>query len=97
MSNKNAATSFIIGLTAGVALGAVIGLIYAPESGEDARKLLRGKAEVIVNPFKKLMFNLGWMIMSPREKYEYLWTHGGSLHDWREEYKPSLPGEANQD
>ena len=87
MSNKGLVSSFTIGFIVGTAIGTAIGLIYAPESGEDARKMWREKTEAVINPFKKAMFNLKWMMMSPRERYTYLWDHGGSLHEWRRQYK----------
>ena len=87
MSNKNLAIGFAVGL----GIGAIFGLLYAPESGEEARRTIRGKTEVIAGAINKLMFRLRWIIMSPREKYLYLWNHGGSLREWREEYRITEP------
>ena len=29
---------------------------------------------------KKMMFRVKWLIMSPRQRYAYLWARGGSLN-----------------
>ena len=80
MSNKALVSSLASGFVIGIAIGTAVGQMYAPESGEDARKIWGEKAGAVI---KKAMFNLRWMMLSPREKYTYLWKHGGSLHEWR--------------
>ncbi|MFC1942692.1 YtxH domain-containing protein [Chloroflexota bacterium] len=88
MSNKNIA----IGLALGLGVGTIIGLLYAPESGEEVRKVIRGKTDTITDSIGKLMFKLRWITMSPRERYLYHWNHGGSLRDWPDESKTAEPG-----
>ena len=84
MSQRSFATNFAVGFLIGTTVGAVLSLLYTPEPGEEARKALRKRIDaVIVSPASKIIHNLRWMIMSPRDKYSYLWTHGGSLREWR--------------
>lgn len=89
MSNK----SLVIGLAVGLGIGAIIGLLYAPESGEDSRRWLRGKTQIMADALGKLMFNLKWLLMSPRERYLYLWHRGGSLRELRQEHVMPAPEE----
>ena len=44
MSERNGITNFWFFL-AGLSVGAILALLYAPTSGEETRELLRGKAE----------------------------------------------------
>jgi gas vesicle protein len=44
MSEKDGVTGFWFFL-AGLSVGAIVALLYAPKSGEETRELLRGKAE----------------------------------------------------
>ena len=86
MTNRDELANVAIGFLAGAAVGVVIGMLYAPEEGSEAREQMRDKLDVVVSPLKRLLFNLKWLTMSPRERYSYLWAHGGSLHDWRPQY-----------
>ena len=45
MSKLNNATKLLAGLAIGTAIGAVVGLLYAPESGKDTRKKLKKEAD----------------------------------------------------
>ena len=76
MSNKDV----IIGFAIGLGIGAVIGLLYAPRSGEETRQLLKERSSGFM---KRLRHNLHWMLMTQRERYLTLWNHGGSLRQWR--------------
>ena len=80
------------GLALGFSVGVVIGLLCAPESGEEARQQLKEKTEGLAETVNKLIFNLKWLIMSPRERYTYLWNRGGSLRELRKERVSSEPG-----
>jgi gas vesicle protein len=89
MSKKDIAIGFAIGF----GIGTIIGLLYAPESGEETRQLLKEKTEGVMN---KLIFNLKWLIMSPRERYLYFWNRGGSLRELRQEsasFEPDQPSD----
>ncbi len=43
MSERNDFGAFLAGLLVGGAIGAILGLLYAPQSGEETRALLREK------------------------------------------------------
>jgi gas vesicle protein len=45
MSDRDS-TSFITGLILGTMVGLAIGFLYAPQPGEETRKLLKEKAEI---------------------------------------------------
>lgn len=47
-------SSFITGLLAGVAIGGVIALLYAPKSGKETREQLKLKLEDLEKEFKNL-------------------------------------------
>jgi gas vesicle protein len=76
MSSKNMA----LGLAIGLGIGAIVGLLYAPGSGEENRQLIKSKS---ANAMKRLKYNLRWMLMTPRERYLFLWNRGGSLRNWQ--------------
>ena len=85
MSNKNMALGFAIGL----GIGAIVALLYAPGSGEENRQLIKSKS---ANMTKRLKFNLKWMLMTPRERYLFLWNRGGSLRNWQWRQEAVNPG-----
>lgn len=45
--NRDNSAGFLIGLLAGVLTGGVIALLYAPVSGKEARKVIKGKAKEV--------------------------------------------------
>ena len=47
-------SSFITGLLAGVAIGGVIALLYAPKSGKETREQLKQKLEELEKEFENL-------------------------------------------
>lgn len=81
-----------IGFAIGLGIGAIIGILYAPRSGEETRELVSESTEGLAGVINKLIFNLKWMTMSPRERYVYLWNRGGSLRELRKERASSEPG-----
>ena len=91
MGNRELISDFAIGFLIGTAVGAVVGLLYAPEPGGEAREAVKERLKGITSPFERILFNLKWMLMSPKERYSYLWSHGGSLHDWSPHYNLSEP------
>jgi gas vesicle protein len=48
------ASSFITGLIAGVAIGGVLALLYAPESGKDTRERIKQKLGDLEKEFETL-------------------------------------------
>jgi gas vesicle protein len=84
MSNKD----MIIGFAVGLGIGAVVGLLCAPRSGEETRQLLKTKSSDI---FKRMLHNLRWMMMTQRERYLSLWNRGGSLREWRKAHEAPKP------
>lgn len=44
MSKLNNATKLLAGLAIGTAIGAVVGLLYAPESGAETRKKIKKRS-----------------------------------------------------
>jgi gas vesicle protein len=49
----------VAGILTGLTAGIVIGIALAPMSGKDARHKIAGRVK--------------WSLLSPREKYLYLW------------------------
>ena len=58
MSNKHLALGFAIGL----GVGAIIGLLYAPESGDEARQDMRGKGDILGDLAERFLFKLRWIV-----------------------------------
>jgi len=48
---KNSTSGFLLGLLTGAAIGAALGILYAPEKGEVTRKQIRRKADKIKDDF----------------------------------------------
>jgi len=91
MCSKNQISGLAAGLVVGAAAGTLVGILFAPEPGSEAREMVKDRLNFLAAPCKKLLFDLKWMTMSPREKYSYFWAHGGSLHDWRAEHEAQMP------
>jgi len=49
MATENNGSSFIAGLLLGGIIGAVLGLLFAPQPGEKSREQLRGKVDELVS------------------------------------------------
>ena len=68
MDNRRDDTLTALGLlVAGLAVGVTLGLIFAPQPGEETRKHL-------VKYTDRLLFRFRWLWWSPEEKYRYLWN-----------------------
>jgi gas vesicle protein len=48
---KNSTSGFLLGLLTGAAIGAALGILYAPDKGEVTRKKIRRKADKIKEDF----------------------------------------------
>ena len=51
--NKDLAIGFGIGLGAGVIIGGVVALLFAPESGQETRQLIADKATEVVETVRE--------------------------------------------
>jgi gas vesicle protein len=49
MSEENSGPSFFTGLLLGTIIGAVLGLLFAPQPGEKTREQLRSKADEFIS------------------------------------------------
>ncbi len=49
MASENEGSSFLTGLLLGGIIGAVLGLLFAPQPGEQTREQLRARADEIVS------------------------------------------------
>jgi gas vesicle protein len=49
MANDNGGPSFFAGLLLGGIIGAVLGLLFAPQSGDKTREQLRGKVDELAS------------------------------------------------
>lgn len=52
-SDNNSGNGFLIGLIAGSALGAIVGLLYAPKSGKELRDDIRAKSNEFLDDADK--------------------------------------------
>lgn len=84
---------FTLGLAIGAALGFTVEYLYAPERTQDTRKRLADKALGLA---AKALFQLRWLTMTPRERYTFLLHRGGSLREWRTQYRTPRHPETTQ-
>ena len=54
MSDKDSGPSFGIGLILGLAVGVAIGFLFAPQSGKEARGMVKDKADDVSETIKGL-------------------------------------------
>ncbi len=52
---SNTGSKFLLGFLAGILTGAAIGLLLAPESGEETRNLIREKIDQYAEEGKKII------------------------------------------
>ncbi len=53
--NTGSSTKFMTGLAAGVAIGAAVALLYAPQSGKETRRMVKEKASAIKKGASKII------------------------------------------
>ena len=57
MNNKDSGPAFGMGLILGLAVGAALGFLFAPRSGEETRELVKDKADDVSGTVKDLTAN----------------------------------------
>jgi len=66
----------ILGVLGGVAIGALIGVLFAPEKGDDTRKKIMDKSNDYADELKD---KLDTLLGSITNKYEKIWKEGENL------------------
>ncbi len=57
MSRKKCIIGLVSGIAIGGAIGTVMGLLFAPQSGKETRKLIKNKTNQVVHAVKNKMCN----------------------------------------
>ena len=66
--NKDHAVGFGIGLLTGAAIGAIIALLFAPQSGKETRKMIKDKATGMMDAIKGKAADANEVLDSVKEK-----------------------------
>jgi gas vesicle protein len=56
--NKNSLSGFSIGLGVGLIAGGILGLLFAPQKGSETRKVIKDKADLLIEQVKALPADL---------------------------------------
>jgi gas vesicle protein len=76
---------FIVGLLAGVAAGALLGVLFAPDKGTETRKKISKKSKEFMDDVKSnyddFVKNVSEKINSVKEDAEYLKTKASKVAD----------------
>ena len=86
-------TKFAVGFAIGAAIGLALSFLYAPQGAPETRKKFEEK---ILDLAARALFNLRWLVMTPRERYVFLLHRAGSLRDWRTQYRTPQHAEQAQ-
>ena len=70
------ADKIILGVLGGVAVGALLGVLFAPEKGDKTRKKIMDKSNGYADELKD---KLDTLLGSITQKYEKIWKEGESL------------------
>jgi gas vesicle protein len=66
--NRTSWSSMITGITIGLGIGAALGILFAPQSGEDTRDYLMGAAKDRINDTKDRFSDVGDRIRDVRDR-----------------------------
>jgi gas vesicle protein len=66
----------ILGVLGGVAVGALLGVLFAPEKGDKTRRKIMNKSNDYADELKD---KLDTLLGSITQKYEKIWTDGENL------------------
>jgi gas vesicle protein len=66
----------ILGVLGGVAIGALLGVLFAPDKGDDTRKKIMNKSNDYADELKD---KLDTLLGSITNKYEKIWKEGENL------------------
>ena len=62
--NKSSGAGVVFALLAGIAVGAVLGILFAPKSGKETRQIIKEKGEKLIEESKK---NIGDIIEKTKD------------------------------
>ncbi|MDD5127307.1 MAG: hypothetical protein PHR43_04325 [Dehalococcoidales bacterium] len=81
MSNRM--SYFGIGLVAGAVLGITAAALCSPQQMRKAGEVVEDK---LLGCAARVLNELQWWTMTPRERYAAVLRKSGSLHEWRTQY-----------
>ncbi|MDP2917128.1 MAG: YtxH domain-containing protein [Dehalococcoidia bacterium] len=73
---RDSLSNFALGLIVGAAIGAAVGLLYAPRSGKETRELLGKRASELRDKAEDLREKAGEYVEKARERAAELRKHG---------------------
>lgn len=70
------ADKILLGVLGGVAVGALLGVLFAPEKGDKSRKKIMDKSNAYADELKD---KLDTLLGTINKKYEKIWSEGENL------------------
>jgi gas vesicle protein len=67
--NRNGWSAMITGITIGLGVGAALGILFAPQSGEDTRDYIMGAAKDRINDAKDRFSDVGDRVRDVRDQF----------------------------
>jgi gas vesicle protein len=67
--NRNSWSAMVTGITIGLGVGAALGILFAPQSGEDTRDYLKGAAKDRLNDAKDRFSDVGDRVRDVRDQF----------------------------
>lgn len=83
-------SSFLGGLLAGAAIGAVLALLYAPAKGEETRKNIRRKLDDLLAELEKLKQNSTSSFSNPTDWQQKIADLEKEIQDMKMQNSPNL-------